>query len=228
MKLSESTVEILKNFSTINQNILIKSGNSIATIAEAKNVLAKASLQETFPREFAIFALPEFLSVISLVNDPELEFGTDSVTIKDSSPEVQHSIEYYYSSPSVITAPTKEVNMPTAEVSFMLKADSLLKLKRASSVLGHTTLEFRSDSGKINARIVDPKNPTAHKYDMVMDAKSACNGAFSFIMSIGNLKMMPGDYEVSISSKLISHFKNTSIPIEYWVALEKNSSFTKS
>ena len=223
MKLSVSTVDILKNFSAINPNILFKRGNTLNTIAEAKNIMASAKISEEIPTEFGIFDLTQFLSTVSLLENPDLEFTENSVLVRDGNA----SIQYYYSSPEVLTVPTKTVNMPNPDVVFNLPSDTINKIKRASSVLGHPTLQITGAKGRITLQIVDLKNPTANKYSIVIDEKNACNEVFSFVMVIGNLKMMAGDYVVSISSKLISHFKNTSTPVEYWIALEKTSTFGK-
>ncbi len=223
MKLSDNTVDILKNFSAINPNMLFRPGSTISTIAEAKNIVASAKISEQIPSEFGIFDLTQFLSTISLLENPELEFTDSSVMVRDGNA----SIQYYYSSPDVLTVPNKTVNMPNAEVVFNLSSDMISKIKRAASVLGHPTLQILGSKGKITLQIVDLKNPTANKYTIVIDEKNACNEVFSFVMVIGNLKMMAGDYVVSISSKLISHFKNTSTPVEYWIALEKTSTFGK-
>lgn len=223
MKLSDNTVDILKNFSAINPNMLFRPGSTISTIAEAKNIVASAKISEEIPSEFGIFDLTQFLSTISLLENPELEFTDSSVMVRDGNA----SIQYYYSSPDVLTVPNKTVNMPNADVVFNLSSDMISKIKRAASVLGHPTLQILGSKGKITLQIVDLKNPTANKYTIVIDEKNACNEVFSFVMVIGNLKMMAGDYVVSVSSKLISHFKNTSTPVEYWIALEKTSTFGK-
>jgi hypothetical protein len=223
MKLSDNTVDILKNFSAINPNMLFRPGSTISTIAEAKNIVASAQISEQIPAEFGIFDLTQFLSTISLLENPELEFTDSSVMVRDGNA----SIQYYYSSPDVLTVPNRTVNMPNADVVFNLSSDMISKIKRAASVLGHPTLQILGSKGKITLQIVDLKNPTANKYTIVIDEKNACNEVFSFVMVIGNLKMMAGDYVVSVSSKLISHFKNTSTPVEYWIALEKTSTFGK-
>lgn len=221
MKLSETTIDILKNFSAINPNMVFKEGATLATIAEAKNIMASATIEERIPREFGIYDLNEFLSTISLVENPDLDFGKDSITVSDGNA----SIEYFYSSPEVLTAPTKTVTMPKADVKVILTADTINKIKKAAAVLGHPTLQISGKNGVVSCQVIDLKNKTANKYSIVVDEKNACKEVFSFVIVIGNLKMLPGDYTVSISSKLISHFKNATTPIEYWIALEKDSTF---
>ena len=115
--------------------------------------------------------------------------------------------------------------MPKAEVKFTLSAAMINKIKKAASVLGHATLQITGEDGKITLSVSDVKNASANKYSMIIDEDNSCKETFSFIMVIGNLKMMPGDYNVAISSKLISHFENTTIPVEYWIALEKTSTY---
>ena len=222
MKLSETTIDILKNFSAINPNMLFRPGQTIGTIAEAKNIMASAKIEENIPSEFGIYDLTEFLSTLSLTQDPDLEFHEDSLTIREKNA----SIRYFYSSKELLTIPTKNVTMPKAELQISLSEDDLNKVRRAASVLGHPNLEITGKDGVINLQVVDPKNPTANKYSLTIDENNACTATFSFVVVIGNLKMLPGDYVVSISSKLISHFKNTTTPVEYWIALEKTSTFT--
>jgi len=221
MKLSENTINLLKNFAGINPNMVFKPGSSIATIAEAKNIMASATVTETFPQEFGIYDLNEFLSTLTLVENPDLSFSDDSITIKDG----KTSIRYFYASMDLLTAPSKQVTMPNPEVTFILSEDTLNKIRKASSVLGHANIEIKGENGKIVVNLTDAKNASANKYSIVVDENNACKEAFSFIMVISNLKMVSGDYTVEISSKLISHLKHTTLPVEYWIALEKTSTF---
>jgi hypothetical protein len=221
MKLSDQTIEILKNFSTINPNLVFKQGKILQTITEAKNILALATITEEIPQTFGIYDLTEFLAAISLVDDPTLSFNEDSLSISDGST----SLQYYYSPLNLLTTPQKQVTMPKADVTFKLTEEILNKVRRASSVLGHTNLEIKGKGGKISLNVIDPKTPASNKYSVVVDEDNVCKESFSFIAVIGNLKMIPGDYTISISSKLITHLKHTSLPIEYWLALEKTSTF---
>ena len=223
MKLSEKTIDVLKNFAAINPNMVFKPGKSITTIAEAKNIVAIATIDEEIPSEFGIYDLSEFLSTMSLFDEPELDFTKDSVIIMEN----KSSIRYFYSATDLLTTPTKQVNMPKADVKLMLSADVINKIKKAAAVLGHATLEINGKNGTIVVNVADLKNATANKYAIELDDKNTCKDNFSFVMVIGNLKMLPGDYEVSISSKLISHFKNTTSPAEYYIALEKTSTYDK-
>ena len=223
MKLSDTTIELLKNFALINTNMLFKPGNTISTISMAKNILAKAEIVETFPREFGIYDLNEFLSVLSLLKEPELEFGTDSLAISQGDAK----ITYYYASPATLTAPQKSLSMPKPEVVLKLSADVIAQIRRAASALGHSELAFAGSNGKVTIVICDPKNGTANRFSIVADSKNACTESFNFIMSIGSMKLFPGDYTLEISSKLISRFKCESAPIETFVALEKTSTFGK-
>ena len=221
MKLSEDTVNLLKNFSAINPNMVFKAGNTINTISEAKNILATAQIAEKFEKTFGIYDLIEFLAAVSLVEDPELTLNESSITIRDGVT----SIEYFYSEPSILTSPAKMVTMPKPEVVLNLSADVINKIKRASAVFGHASLAITGDKGRVSVSIVDPKNPSANTYSILLDEANDCKESFTFVMAIGNLKMLPGDYTVEISSKLISHFKNNSTPVEYYIALEKTSTF---
>jgi hypothetical protein len=125
----------------------------------------------------------------------------------------------------LLTAPSKQVTMPNPEVTFILSEDTLNKIRKASAVLGHANIEIKGENGKIIVNLTDAKNASANKYSIVVDENNACKEVFSFIMVISNLKMVSGDYTVEISSKLISHLKHTTLPVEYWIALEKTSTF---
>ena len=221
MKLSENTLNLLKNFSEINSNIVFNPGKTITTIAEAKNIVASATVAEEFPQQFGIYDLREFLSTLTLVANPELSFGEDSITIKDNTV----SICYFYSAINVLTAPSKPVSMPNPEVTFILSEDTIEKIRRASAVLGHANFEIQGKNGSIVIHITDTKNVSANKYSIVVDENNSCKENFSFIMVITNLKMISGNYVMEISSKLISHLKHTTLPVEYYIALEKTSIF---
>ena len=201
--------------------MVFKPGNTIATIAEAKNIMASATITEEFPQQFGIYDLKEFLCTLTLVANPELSFSEDSVTINDG----KSSIRYFYASAELLTAPSKQVSMPNPEVSFILSEDTIEKIRRASAVLGHANFEIQGKNGLIIIHITDVKNASANKYSIVVDENNACKEVFSFIMVITNLKMVTGNYTMEISSKLISHLKHTTLPVEYWIALEKSSTF---
>jgi hypothetical protein len=223
MKLSPDTINVLKNFASINPNIVVKPGSVLATISEAKNIYASCTVPEKFETQFGIYDLNEFLSALSLVEDPDLSFGESSVIFKSG----KTSVQYYYADQSVLTAPSKPITMPKADVKLTLSEESIGKIKKASSVLGHSTLVISGEDGVIDLSIVDQKNTTGNKYTLRLDDDNACKNKFSFVIVIGNLKMLNGTYEVYLSSKLISHFKSLTSPAEYFIAIEKNSTFEK-
>jgi hypothetical protein len=223
MKISKETLEVLKNFSAINPNLVLQEGNKISTIAEAKNIMASADVTETFPKEVGIYDLNEFLSALSLIEDPDLEFGNDSVIMKSPT----SSITYRYADKSILTSPEKQVNMPDCEVKVTLSADLISQIRKAGGALGHPAVSLTKVTGsdKIVLQVKDPENPSANIFEIDTGTESN-NSEFDFQFLISNLKLVLGDYEVSVSSKLISHWKcinNTSV--EYWIALEKNSTF---
>ena len=200
MELSENTLQVLRNFSGINQNLLIKSGSNIKTISEARNVVATADVTESFEKDFGIYDLNEFIGVMGLVDTPTLKFDEDFVTVSDSTG--RSKVKYFYAAEETLTSPTKDVTMPEADVKFVLDNDTLNKLKKAASTLGHSEVSIKAKDGEF-------------KQDAV----------FNFIISISNLKILPGDYDVEISSKLITQFKNKEVPVRYWIALEKTSTY---
>lgn len=223
MELSEDTLGVLKNFSTINQNIIIKQGNDIKTISEARNVVAQAIIQETFDEEFGIYDLNEFINVLGLVDSPRLKFNDDYVIVSDSTGRTK--IKYYFSAPETLTSPQKPVIMPNVDVEFTLTNDTLNRLKRAASTMGHTELSISNKNGVLCLSVVDSQNATSNTFSMDVDGKFEPTVPFNFVLNIPNLKILSGDYDVSISSKLISQFKHKEKNILYWIALEKTSTY---
>ena len=218
MKLSNETVSVLKNFSTINQNLVIKGGNKIATMSAMKNIVAKAEVLEEFPQEFAIYDLNEFLSAISLFSKPELEFENDFVMITEEG--TSKSLKYWYSDPSVVTTPTKDITMPECEVKFNLSSDTLSTVTKAAAVIGAPDMALESGSLKVT----DKKNDTANNYALDLDVDSQSDN-YKFWFKVENLKLIQGSYDVQVSSKNISHFKNSTGNVEYFIALEPESAY---
>lgn len=222
MELTDNTLSVLKNFSGINQNLLIKEGNQIKTISEAKNILAAATVTESFPQSFGIYDLNEFIGVIGLVNDPSLRFDDESVTVSDASG--RSKVRYFFSPEETLTTPQKDINMPDAEVKFTLDSDTLNKIKRAASTLGHDEMSVSVRDGVLTLSVVENQNSTSNAFSIDVDGEFS-NENFNFIMSIANLKMIPGDYTVEMSSKFISRFTHKEMNVQYWIALEKTSTF---
>lgn len=226
MELSNYTMNVLKNFAAINPNIVIKPGNVITTVAEAKNVLAQATVEETFPKEFGIYDLSEMLSVVGLVSSPRLKFNEHFLTIEDASGRA--SVKYFYSDPENLTSPAKTIAMPSANVTFTLDQTTLNNIKRAAAALGHSEVSITGTSKLITLSVLDKDNSTSNKYSIDVDGV-ADSEDFNFIINIANMKMIPAEYNVQISSKLISQFTSVNLDKEivYWIALEKSSSYSK-
>ena len=223
MELSESTLQVLRNFSGINQNLLIKSGSNIKTISEARNVVATADVTESFEKDFGIYDLNEFIGVMGLVDTPSLKFEDDFVIVSDSSG--RSKVKYFYAAEETLTTPTKDVTMPEADVKFVLDNDTLNKLKKAASTLGHSEVSIKAKDGILSLSVVENQNATSNAFSIDIDGEFKQDAVFNFIISISNLKILPGDYEVEISSKLITQFKNKEVPLRYWIALEKTSTY---
>ena len=229
MKLSDYTTSVLKNFATINQNLVIKEGNEMSTMSAMKNIISRATVEETFPKEIAIYDLNEFLSVCGLIENPQLNFEEKSVLISNTVggdiPTNQQKIKYFYAERDILTTPQKDISMPEAEVGINLTEEVMNQVRKAAAVLGHTELELSGENGVITASVSDSRDATSNVFSVEVDRDNSCKNEFNFIISIPNLKLLPGDYFVSISSKLISNWTNSNYPIEYFIALEKNSVF---
>jgi len=221
MQLSESTKEILKNFSEINPNLMIKPGKQLKTISTMKNILATANVSEDFPQDIAIYDLNEFLGVMSLFTKPQFAFDDKSLSIGEEGTSTKS--KYYFADPSILTVPQKDVKMPEAEVQFTLTETDLTKVKKAAAMLQLPDISISSKGSDITLSAIDKKNDTANNFSIKV---GETNSKFEFHFKTEHLKMLPGDYNVSISSKLISNFKHKSKPIQYWIALENTSKFT--
>ena len=222
MKLNQTTQDILKNFAEINTNILIKSGSELNTISTMKNILAKATINDSFDREFGIYDLNEFLSVVSSLDKPELTLQEKYMTI--SAEGSRSKVKYFYSDPSVIVSPTKEVNMPESDVTFSLSESNLAQLQKMAAILSSPDLALiGTKDGDVVLKVCDKKNDTSNKFDIIVGENATAN--YTFYFKVENLKMISGDYDVAVSSKSIAHFTNTKLPIEYWIALEPDSVF---
>ena len=220
MKLSDSTLAVLKNFAGINNSILVKKGNQLRTISVAKNILAEAEIPEDFPRDVAIYDLNQFLNGLSLHQDPNLDFTEDShITIKEG----RRRVKYFYADPQVIIAPPeKEINLPTQEVCFQLESSSLEKLVKAASVYQLPDLSVLGENGEITMVVRDKKNDTSNEYAVNV---GETDKEFEFNFKMENIKIIPGAYDVVISSKLLSEFTNTQYNLKYFIALEPDSTF---
>jgi len=223
MKLSSNTISVLKNYASINQNLVIKEGKEITTMSAMKNIVARAEVEEEFPQEVAIYDLNEFLSALSLFKSPNLEFQDTYVNItEENNPKT--SLKYFYSDPSVVTTPSKMITMPSNEVTFTLESATLSNITKAAAVIGSADLVLENSSGTPSLTVKDKKNDTANSYSMGVETKG--EGNFSFFFKVENLKLIDGKYNVEVSSKNISHMKNESTPIEYWIALEPESNYS--
>ena len=215
MKLSTDTREVLKNYSTINSNLLVSAGNQIATMSQMKNIVSKATLPDTFETEFAIYDLNEFLSAMSLFDDPELDFGDSSVRISQGG----QSLNYFYSDPTVVTTPKSNITMPEPDAIFTLTQSVFNQILKASSVLGVPDMVLDiNDNGVMKLRVSDRKNDTSNSFSVEVGEGGSPNQKFFF--KVENLKLLSGDYQVKVSSKGISNFKNINKDIEYFIALE--------
>lgn len=222
MQLSDNTLAVLKNFASIQPNVVLNEGNVVKTIAEAKNVMAVATLDQSFDKEVGIYNLDEFLSVLGLVDSPDLNFHDDFVTVQSSAGRSQ--VKYFYSDTSILTSPAKDIPMPDAEVNFTLSEETLKKILRAAGALGHEKMTITATDGGVKLTVVDNTDATSNAFEIVVPGTVESEN-FTFVMNIANLKLIGGEYEVAVSSRLISHFKNTSVDVEYFIALEKSSTY---
>ena len=220
--ISEKTMHVLKNFANINPNIVINEGNVLQTISEGKNIQSRSVVDVDFPHKFGIFDLNEFLAVLNLIETPELKFSEKFVTVTDSVGRT--SIKYYYADEEVLTFPKSKIVLPEVEVTFRLEKETFTKIRRAASVLGHNEVSISCIDNQITLTVSDSTDPTSNAYSVAVNGDFK-DDTFNFILTIDSLKMVDGNYDVSLSKKFISHFTNVDSEIEYWVALKKTSTY---
>ena len=219
MKISKQTFDVLKNFSEINENLLIKPGNTLQTISVMKNVLAEAQVEETFDKEFAIYDLNSLLSVLSLYESPDVTLGDDFLTISQG----KSSSKFWYADPSLVVSPTKSITMPSSEVKVRITQSNYTDLLKASNIMQLNDIGLVSDGDTINLIATDKKNQTSNQFNVEV---AEGNGTkFSFYFKRDNLRMIPGEYDLTVSSKNISHWVNANKNLQYWVALETDSTY---
>ena len=219
MKISDNTRDVLKNFSTINSGIRVKTGNKLETISNMKNILAVATISEEFPQDFSIYNLPEFLGATSLLEDPDFQFNDTSLSITDNN----SAMNYFFASEGMVVAPDKMITMPNAEITFDLSSTLLNDLNKAASVLGVNDLVLKSDGSTITLEVTDKKNTTSNTFSRIVGEGDG--NVYNMNFKIENLKVLDGNYTVSVSSKGISHFNNKDIDLEYFIALEPDSKY---
>ena len=236
MKISEDTISILNNFSSINAALLFNEGSDIFTISEAKNILAKASVDETFPREFGIYQLSEFLSAVSLLDNPDFDFNAESVKVKAGNS--RQTIKYSYTDPSLITSPPNKGNIdfPEPDVQFVLDKEDLKTLQKASGVLHLPHVCVKVDDGKLSVSVMDMETPnSSNAFDLSISDEETIVFSTEFEESdlfddycmtfdVMNLKLFPGKYLVEISNKGLAHFVNQDVDVEYWISAESQNS----
>ena len=222
MKISTRTLDVLKNFSEINQSILIKKGKKLKTVSTLKNILAHAEVEEDFPQDFAIYQLNEFIGVLSTMNNPDLSFNDKYVML---SQENGACTKYFYAAPSVVVSPEKDINMPSEDITFSLSEKQYNDLLKMASILQLNDILVKGcpkSNGQYLA-VTNKKNDTSNDYSVKVGED--VTEPYKMYFKTENLKMVTGDYKVSISSKGISHFKNNKESLEYWIALEPDSKY---
>ena len=213
MKLSKETIDVLKNFSNINQNILVKEGTKLRTMSTMKNILAEATIGDVFEKEFGIYDLNEFLGVLTLAKDPGIEFKNESfLTVNGGNTK----IKYFFSDPSILVTPPETFNAPETDVNITVTKESLANVLKASAVMQLPDLVFTTNG----MTVTDLKNTTSNEFTQELEGIADPDVKFHY--KVENLKMIPGDYEVGVSTEaLVSCWKNSNKEVQYWIALEQ-------
>jgi len=219
MHISKRTIEVLKNFSTINPSLVIKNGNVLSTVTPAKNILSSVEVDEKFDNEFGIYDLSKFLGVLSLTEDSNIDFSETYMTIEGG----KNSIRYTYAEPSqIIQPPSSQIKLPSIEASFKLLNTDLDKVLRAASIMQLPNLAFEGDGTKITLKAFSEKDPTSNVSEVEL---APTDKVFSAIFKVDSFKFLVYDYDVELSASKISKFSADSGKVLYWVALESTSTF---
>jgi len=221
MKLSDKTIDLLENFSSINQSILVKKGTKLRTISVMKNILAEAEVDENFEKDFGIYDLPQFLNGVGLMNDPDIDLKHDSYMIIREGKTTK--VKFAFADPEVIiTPPEKPISLPSTDVCFQLESVQLQKLLKASSVYQLPDLAAIGNGEEITLVVRDKKNDNSNEFALTV---GKTDKTFEFNFKIENIKLIPGSYDVVISKKLLSKFTNSNYNLDYYIALEPDSSY---
>ena len=221
MKISDSTISILRNFSDINANILFKPGKTLNTVSTMKNIMAKAEVEENFETEFGVYDLPEFLRAIDSFKQPVLKFnGSANLKIQDEKTSL--SARYAFADKSTLVTPTKEIKMPDKTVSFTLKNEDYESVKKLYTNLSLPDIAFKGEGGKIKLVALDKKNSNSNESSIIVGETDI---EFTAYIKAENMKIIPGEYDVALSKAKIAHFINKKVKVQYWIALEADSTF---
>jgi hypothetical protein len=217
MQLSPKTIQILKNFATINGGIVIKPGSEISTKAATNSVCATANVSEVFPNTIALYDLNQFLGTISEFEAPDIDFDVSTITISEAS-NPRLSFKGLYGNESMIVTLTRKVNMPPTPIEFNLTESELAKLQRMAGIQG---LKYISVTKNADNKIVlvasDIENSSTNTFTLATDS-DAPSADFSMIFDKASLNFVKGDYSVAIAKEGISKFTNQSIDLVYHVA----------
>jgi len=221
MKLSEKTISLLENFSSINQSILVKKGSKLRTISVMKNILAEADVDENFERDFGIYDLPQFLNGVNLMKDPDLDLKNETYMIIREGKSTK--VKFAFADPEcIVTPPEKPLELSSADVKFQLDSTHLQKLLKASAIYQLPDLSAIGDGEEITLVVSDRKNDNSNEYTLVV-GKTDKEFVFNFKME--NIKLIPGSYDVQISKKNLAKFTNSNYNLDYFIALEPDSSY---
>ena len=221
MKISDNTIGILRNFSDINANILFKPGKTLSTMSTMKNIMAQADVEEEFESEFGVYDLPEFLRAIDSFQQPVLKFnGTANLKIQDEKSTL--SARYAFADKSTLRYPSKQISMPDKTVTFSLKNSDYESVKKLYTNLSLPDIAFKGEKGKIKLVALDKKNSNSNESSVVVGETDL---QFTASVKAENTKIIPGDYDVALSKAKIAHFINKKVKVQYWIALEADSTF---
>lgn len=216
MKISKATLDILKNYASINTNILVREGSTLATISTGKNIFSRATVSETFDKEFAIYDLNSLLALLTLMEDTDVAFGEESITISKD----QSQFEYFYADPSiVVAAPDKTIEVDN-HYNFKLSASDVQMVMKAAAIVSAPMLSIVSKGGTVTLSVGDPSTPRSNSFRNVIGQSDK---EFDCRLAIENFKVIPGDYDVTLSQKKFMYLNNTNTDIKYWLALEPSS-----
>lgn len=222
MKLSDNTVSVLKNFSTINQSLQFKNGKVLKTISPLKTIFVEANVEEEFEKTFALYDLNKLLAKISLYKEAHLGFEEDRLVIATEDKKKSDYIKYC-STQVIVTPPEKEITLENPDCEFSLSQEDLDWMRRSAGISGSPNFIFESDGSTITFMAADLKDDSADQSKIEIGTSDK---KFRVAMKVENFKMMEGSYDVAVSKKGMARFKNKDVDITYYIAIEAaNSKF---
>jgi hypothetical protein len=215
MKFTETTLAMLKNFASINAGAVLNPGHVQRTWSIDMSILVEVELEENLPTQFGIYDLNQFLGNITTLSDPDLEFNTEHVIMRDSS----MNIMYRSCDPALIKSPpNKSLNIDNPDIVFDLTQSTITKMLRLASMNSLTTISVIGSGGRMKLQAHDKSNDKSN--EVSTDLCEWTGSDFSCMFKVDNLKIIPDDYHVEVKKDAFSKFTSKNRKLKYFITLQ--------